>query len=103
MNLVGDVGLAMLVVAAVIVLVSALTAVSVTRRVVRLGREVDSRAAELVALVNQSRASMSASAQERETVLRPLSLVRRYVSHPLALALFESYARRRRARKAAGA
>ena len=100
MNLVGDAGLAMLVVGALVILVSAIRVAPVALRVLRTSRETERLARSLTASIEASQASLARSADERDQLLRPWRGARRVLLHPLTLALYESYRRRRRARAA---
>ena len=104
MTLVAGLGLAL--VAAAVVIVLGVTLVAVLPAALRL------RSAALVtrALVEEYRASVTSErwraqeqALERAVLLRPLRRIRRVATHPLVVALLESYRRRRARARAAGA
>lgn len=101
---IGGLGLVLLAAAVFVSVVSAALVTPRVVRVARLGRDTSRLAAEAAALVASSRESLVASASERERLMRPYTRVRRWLTHPLTVALIESYARRReRAREAAAA
>lgn len=96
MTWVGYVGWAMIGLAVVAVLVGALAALPSVLRTRRT-------AAETGRLLEMYRQQIEAQARERDRLLieqeaaaRPLRRVMRWATHPLVVALFESYRRRRR-------
>ena len=103
MSWVGWLGLALILVAVVLVLCVAMVLVlPAGLRLRRVALVAQSLAGEYRASITTEMETAQALALERAVLLKPLLRVRRVLTHPLSVALFESYRRRRaRARTAA--
>jgi biopolymer transport protein ExbB/TolQ len=101
-NFAGEVALVLLGVAVIVVLAG--VAVLLPRLVGfrRVARETSSLLDMYRQAVDAERHQLAATEAEREELLRPVRRIRRIALHPLTIALFESY-RRRRMRATAGA
>jgi hypothetical protein len=101
LTLLGGLGVALLALAGVIALVGVVVALPRALRVRRAALATIELAATYRLLLGISATELQLAALERNQLLRPYRRVRRWVTHPLTVALAESWARRRtRAREA---
>ena len=101
MTLLAGVGVALVGLAIVITLAGLLAALPRALRVRRAASATIELAATYRLLLGISGTELELAALERRELLRPYRRVRRWVTHPLTVALVESWARRRtRAREA---
>ena len=101
MSLLGGAGLALIGLAIVITLAGLLAALPRALRVRRAALATLDLAVTYRLLLGISATELQLAALERRQLLRPYRRVRRWITHPLTVALAESWARRRtRAREA---
>ncbi len=95
MTLLAWIGVGMLVLAAAISLVAAGALLTRLLRVGRVLRETRALALTYRLVVGITTLELRLAALERHQLLRPWRRLRRWVTHPLTIALFESWMRRR--------
>jgi hypothetical protein len=89
------IGVWLLVVSAVVIAVEMVLAGMWSVRVSKRSRQLSERLATESALVQADLARLQAALEETRVLWRPYRRLLRWTRHPLAIALVESYARRR--------